>query len=163
MKNLNDIFKIINTEKIAIEEVEFKNNIDGIYLKIPDLDPIIGIRSSIVNDNKKYISTLAEELGHHFTSIGNLTSECFTYSNRIIRTKQEYKARKWAANFLINTDDIILALSNSITSINELSDYFSVSSELIEIKIKSLQQDKSSAILLNCIKDNEILYNQCLI
>jgi len=163
LKNLNDIFKIINTEKIAIEEVEFKNNIDGIYLKIPDLDPIIGIRSSIVNDNKKYISTLAEELGHHFTSIGNLTSECFTYSNRIIRTKQEYKARKWAANFLINTDDIILALSNSITSINELSDYFSVSSELIEIKIKSLQQDKSSAILLNCIKDNEILYNQCLI
>lgn len=163
MKNLYDIFKIINTEKITIEEIEFKNNIDGIYLKIPDLDPIIGIRSSIVTDNKKYISTLAEELGHHFTTTGDLTVECFTYSDRLLRSKQEHTARKWAANFLISNTDMVHALNNAIISINELSDYFSIDSELIKIKIASLMLNDSSGIILNCIKNNEILYNQCLI
>lgn len=163
MKNLNDIFEIIITENITIEEVEFKNNIDGIYLKMPNLAPIIGIRSSIANNNNKYISILAEELGHHFTTIGDLTTECFTYSDRIIRTKQECRARRWAANYLISNEDLVHALRNSISSIYDLSDYFSVTKELIEIKIKSLQLDESSAIIFKCIKDNEFLYNQCLI
>lgn len=163
MRTLTDIFEIIEKEHIIIEEVDLQNNIDGIYLKIPDLYPIIGVSTSIINDNKKYISTLAEELGHHFTSLGDLTAEYFTYSDRILRAKQEYKARRWAANFLISTNDLIHALSSSITSLSDLSNYFSVSCELIKIKIISLNLDISSITVLDCIKDNEILYNQCLI
>lgn len=56
----------------------------------------------------KYISrrekkcTLGEELGHHYTSAGNILDMRLANS-----CKQERKAREWGANKLINYNDFI--------------------------------------------------------
>ena len=90
MKNINDIYNLIEEENIILEEVNFKqSNIEGIYFKVPGLSPTIGINKNIVTDTRKYISVLAEELGHHFTSIGDLSAECVTYTQKINKSKQE--------------------------------------------------------------------------
>ncbi|MDG6893970.1 hypothetical protein G6Z26_04460 [Clostridium perfringens] len=69
MKSLSDIYRLIEDENIALEEVYFKSsNIEGIYFKVSRMNPIIGIHKDLLIDTKKYISVLAEELGHHFTS-----------------------------------------------------------------------------------------------
>lgn len=83
MRKLNDIFCIIEKENIHLEERNLNQcSFNGIYFKVPDLPPVIIVEKSIVNDRCKYLSILAEELGHHFTSLGNLTIESKNYSEK---------------------------------------------------------------------------------
>lgn len=162
MKTINDIYKIIDKEHIILEEVPFKNNFDGIYFKVPGLEPAIGINAKIVGNSKKYLSTLTEELGHHFTTIGDLTSECFTYSDKLIRSKKEFKARRWAANFLISDEELQLALQYPFTNISSLCDHFNVTEEIIQMKILTLSFDD---IKLKNFKEefkkHDIQYQSC--
>lgn len=94
MKILSKIYSLIEDENIELEEVYFKSsNIEGIYFKVSGMNPIIGINKELLTDTRKYISVLAEELGHHLTSSGDLTSECITYADKLNKSKQEKKAR----------------------------------------------------------------------
>ncbi|WP_186430914.1 ImmA/IrrE family metallo-endopeptidase [Clostridium sp. BSD9I1] len=139
MKNLEQIYEIIEEEGILLEEVNLTYKyIEGIYLKLPGLPSTIGINKSICNNSKKLLSVLAEELGHHFTSFGDLTTECFTYSDEIKLSKQEKKARLWAANFLISDEEFVQALSYDITSLYDLSEHFYVTEEIIRYKFYSI-------------------------
>lgn len=165
MRNINDIFNIITKENIIFEEVKFKNGIEGIYFKIPGLNPTIGIKDAIVNDNsKKYISVLAEELGHHFTTLGDLTAECFVYSDKIYRSKQERKARMWAANYLISDSEFVQALHTCKSTVEDMSEHFNVTEEIIKYKILSisLNELKYMQIRKN-FKCMDIQYNSCAI
>ncbi|MDD7793657.1 ImmA/IrrE family metallo-endopeptidase [Clostridium sp. 'White wine YQ'] len=127
MKILEKIYEIIDNEGIILEEVKFKHSyIEGLYFKAPGLPPSIAINKSILSDSKRLISVLAEELGHHFTSYGDLSTECFTYSEKIQISKQERKARNWATNFIMPYEKIIDAIKEGYRTIFELSDYFNV-------------------------------------
>lgn len=144
MKNLNDIFKIITKENIILEEINLKyKNILGIYFKVPGIQPCIGIEKSIVNNKSTYLSVLAEELGHHFTTSNNLTAECFTYSDKIQITKQEKKAKIWAANFLIDDAEFIQALYKSISTIDDMAAHFNVTKQIIEYKLLAISLDEN--------------------
>lgn len=163
MKSLSDIYKLIKDENIELEEVCFKSsNVEGIYFKVSGINPIIGIHSKLLNDTRKYISILAEEIGHHFTSSGDLTSECITYSDKINRSKQEKKARMWAANYLISDKEIIGALLHISGTLSGLSLHFNVTEEIIKYKLLSiyLKEDKFRISKLMIMED-EIIYNSC--
>ena len=163
MKNLNDIYNLIEEENIILEEVNFKqSNIEGIYFKVPGLSPTISIHKNIVTDTRKYISVLAEELGHHFTSIGNLSAECVTYNQKINKSKQEKRARMWAANYLISDEEINRAILQNIGNIYALSIHFNVTEEIIKYKLLSiyLKEDKYNNIRLS-IQDKEVTYDYC--
>ena len=163
MKSLSDIYSLIEYENIALEEVYFKSsNIEVIYFKVSEMNPIIGIHKKLLADTRKYISVLAEELGHHFTSSGNLTSECITYSDKLNRSKQEKRARIWASNFLISDNEIIRAILQNINTIYGLSLHFNVTEEIIKYKLLSiyLKEDKFRISKLMIMED-EIIYNSC--
>ncbi|MBN1042548.1 ImmA/IrrE family metallo-endopeptidase [Clostridium botulinum] len=165
MKKLFNIFNIIEKENIILEEINLTSAIsDGIYIKLPHIPPTIGINKSIVNNSKKYISTLSEELGHHFTTVGNLVEESRSYSHKLIKNKKELKARLWAANFLISDKEFIQALNNCIISIHEMAEYFNVSEEIISYKIYSIILDEPKYISIrNEFKKREVPYNSCKI
>lgn len=163
MKSLADIYSLIDNENIVLEEVNFKSkNIEGIYLKTSDLCPIIGINRSLINNSKKYISVLAEELGHYFTSRGNLVSECITYREKLNKSKEEKRARIWASNFLISDNEIIGAILQNVNTIYGLSIHFNVTEEIIKYKLLSiyLREDKFRISKLMIMED-EIIYNSC--
>lgn len=162
MRSLNDIYKLIDKEKIILEEISFKENIKGIYFKVPGIDPTIGINISILSDTKKYISVLAEELGHHFTSIGDLTAEAVTYSEQLNRSRQEIRARRWAANYLIDDKEIIGAILQNINTIYGLSLHFNVTEEIIKYKLISiyLKEDKYNNSVL-AVMNKELIYDCC--
>lgn len=165
MRNLNHIFKIITKENIILEEINLtSSNIEGIYFKVPDLPPTIGINKSIVNDSKKYISTLSEELGHYFTTSGDLIENCKTYNEKLFRNKKEKKAKLWASDFLISDEEFVQALNNCIISIYEMADHFNVTEEMIQCKISSiiLDEPKYTNIRDN-FKKREIPYLSCVI
>ncbi|KFX55792.1 ImmA/IrrE family metallo-endopeptidase [Clostridium botulinum] len=165
MNKIINIFNIIEKENIILEEMNLTSTIsDGIYIKIPHCPPTIGINKSIVNNNSKYISVLSEELGHHFTTLGNLTEKSRSYSRKLIKNKKELKARLWAANFLIKDDDFVQALNDCISSIPEMADYFNVTEEIILYKIYSIILDESKyKIIRSNFMQREIPYNSCVI
>lgn len=165
MKNLNTLLKIIDNESILLEEVDFIHTyMEGIYFKVPGLPPTIGIKKSITSDEKKYISVLAEELGHHFTTIGDLTAECFTYSDKIVKNKKELLAKRWATNFLISDSEFVNALYSCTPTIYDLSEYFNVTEEIIKYKMLFISYDEFKYInIINNFMLKEIQYKSCCV
>lgn len=86
----------------------------------------IGIRKDIETSKKK-ACTLAEELGHHHTSVGNILDMDLT-GNR----KQERQARLWAYNKLIGLSGIIEAFEHGCQSRFEIAEYLEVTEEFLE-------------------------------
>ncbi len=165
MKKLKELFQIIEIENIIFEEISTKHDSSpGIYLNAPGIPPTIGISKSILDNKCKYLSVLAEELGHHFTSLGNLTITSKNYSEKLIKNKQEYKAKSWATNFLISDDEFIQALYDCISTPCDMCEHFNVTDEILKYKIASIIHDEAKYYkILSDFKKREIPYEACCI
>lgn len=107
MGKIEKIYKIIEKENIKLEILDsLPNHIEGMYLRDDDSYPIIVINKKIVDDRKRLNIVLAEELGHHFTSIGDSSVMFNSYSQRIKLSRGENKALRWATEFLLPLDEI---------------------------------------------------------
>lgn len=165
MKKLNELFQIIERENIIFEETNIHNkNSKGIYLNIPGMPPAIGVSKSIVNNKCKYISIVAEELGHHFTGVGNLAVKSIDYSEKLQKNKKEHKAKFWAANFLISDEEFVQALYDCISTQCDMCDHFNVTDEILKYKILSIlhDEDKYNSIR-NSLREKKIQYEACCI
>jgi len=79
---------------------------------------------------------LAEELGHHFTTTGNRFSQPhFRYRDRLLVSKNEYRAVRWAAEYLIPLDKLLYAIHTGIRGIWELAEYFFVTEEMMRFRL----------------------------
>lgn len=163
MKSINEIYEIIEKESIIYEETNLKNmNSKGVYLKVKDLPPIIAIESSIVKFTSLYISILAEELGHHFTTTGDLLEISNNYSDKIVKSKKENISRRWASNFLISDDEFVQALLKCISNKYELCEHFNITDEILEKKIESILRDEKKYLEIKEIfKSYDVQYNSC--
>ena len=70
---------------------------------------------------------LAEELGHHYTTYGNILDQSDT-SNR----KQELRARAWAYNKQIGLLGLIRAYEHGCRNRFEIAEYLEVTEEVLE-------------------------------
>lgn len=84
----------------------------------------IAIKSDLPTQEKKCV--LAEELGHHYTSSGNIIDMSIT-QNR----KQEAKARFWAHNKLVGLNGIINSYKAGCKSVYEAAEYLDVTEEFL--------------------------------
>lgn len=85
----------------------------------------IAIRKDIATSAEK-ACVLAEELGHHHTSIGNII-DMENVSNR----KQERQARIWGYNKLIGLNGIIKAFEAGCQSVHEAAEFLEVTEEYL--------------------------------
>lgn len=95
-------------------------NLKGIYL-----NGNVAINTS-VNDTSEKACVLAEELGHHYTSIGNII-DMSDFQNR----KQERQARLWAYNKLIGLRRIIDAYKYGCQSRHDIAEYLEVTEDFL--------------------------------
>lgn len=101
---------------IDIVDYDFNSDkIKGLYC-----DGVIGINKSIKNTVER-TCILAEELGHHHTSVGNIIDQ-----TKIENIKQEQKARMWAYNKQIGLHGIIDAYKRDCRNIHEMADYLDI-------------------------------------
>lgn len=70
---------------------------------------------------------LAEELGHHYTSVGNIIDMEYT-GNR----KQERQARLWAYNKQIGLIGLVRAFEHGCQNRFEIAEYLEVTEEFLE-------------------------------
>jgi len=89
---IEKMLDLAHKENILVKTFDFAPPLRGIYMCQPDSRPIIGLDvklNSIVEER----SIMAEELGHHFTSVGYYVNRQFyNYSMRLHIRKIEYKA-----------------------------------------------------------------------
>ena len=85
----------------------------------------IAISKNLNMSEKKCV--LAEELGHHYTSVGNILN-MEDLSNR----KQERQARLWGYNKLIGLTGIVNAFESGCQSAYEASEFLEVTVEYLQ-------------------------------
>lgn len=108
-----------NTEGLSIKERPFRTY-DG-RIK----GNTIYLRQNMNTVEKACV--LAEEMGHHYTSVGNILDMSDT-ANR----KQERQARMWAYNRLIGLCGIIKAYKAGCQNRYEIAEYLEVTEECLQ-------------------------------
>lgn len=96
------------------------NNIKGLYC-----DGVIAIREDMTIPEKT--CALAEELGHHETSVGNILD-----MTSAVNRKQERQARLWAYNKQISLIGLVRAFEHGCQNRFEIAEYLEVTEEFLE-------------------------------
>lgn len=96
------------------------DNISGLYC-----DNVIAISSHLSNSTEK-ACVLAEELGHHYTAVGNIIEQS-SEENR----KQELHGRIVAYNKMVGLHGLIDAYENHCQSLSDSADYLGVTEEFL--------------------------------
>lgn len=107
-------------ENVTVVEKKFKSKAKGLCKGNK-----IGISKDIETSVEK-ACVLSEELGHHYTSVGNILDQ-YSVSNR----KQELHARIWAYNKMIGLMGIIRCYEHGCQSIFEMAEYLEVTEKFL--------------------------------
>lgn len=94
----------------------------------------IAIRKDIDTEIEKSC-VLAEELGHYYTTTGNILDQSKT-ENR----KQEHRARLWAYNKMITMDKLENAIKSGCRNRYEIAEYLDVTEEFLQEAIDSYKE-----------------------
>lgn len=102
-----------------------EDNLKGIYI-----NGNVAINTSVMTTTQK-ADVLAEELGHHYTTVGNIL-DLSDAQNR----KQERQARLWAYNKRIGLYGLIRAFEHGCKSRHEVAEYLEVTEEFLQEAIE---------------------------
>ena len=87
--------------------------------------------SNELNTSAEKVCVLAEELGHYYTTTGDILDQ-----NNIENRKQEQQARTWAYNRLIGLMGIINSYKAGCRNSTEIAEYLNVTEEFLSEAIE---------------------------
>lgn len=119
MQLMNDI------HNVEVVEMKFSKKIKGLYC-----NGIIAINSDIDTMVEKNC-VLAEELGHHLLTVGDITDQ-----SRVSNRKQEKIARNWAYEKLIPVSKLIDCYERGCKNRYEIADFLNVTEDFLEDALK---------------------------
>jgi hypothetical protein len=134
---LNKLEKLVieaQAENIDIQHAELPANVSGLYDNDGIDDPLIVI-NALLKTQSEQACVMAEELGHHYTSCGNLLTDS-TVDHTVIQ-QQELRAKRWATKKLVSIKAIIKAYDAGCQSLYEFSEYLEVTEDFFR---KALNQ-----------------------
>lgn len=137
MKTINELLNLAGNNCIIIGHEDITNIANGMCIYENGKYYII-IDNAIVENTKLYKEVLAEEIGHCFTMIDDPTPKLNQSFSRKCRVdKEEEKAKRWALEYLIKTNDLLNHISlNRSSTISSLSEHFVVTEEFMVNKLK---------------------------
>lgn len=130
-------------ENIIVVEKNFKSQAKGLCKGNK-----IGISKAISTSTEK-ACILAEELGHHYTTVGNILDQS-SVSNR----KQELRARMWAYNRQIGLLGIIKSYEYGCRNLYDMAEYLEVTEEFLKDALERYRQKYGMYTAV----DNYIIY-----
>lgn len=105
----------------VIEDYKFSSErLKGLYS-----DNVIALSENLSNKEKNCI--LAEEMGHHYTTVGNIIN-----LKDIKNIKTEQKARRWAYDDRIGLRGLIKAYENNCKTKFEIAELLDVTEEFLD-------------------------------
>lgn len=134
----------IQHDNLNIMEMDLSDvkNLKGLYF-----NENIAIEKSLTQREKACI--LAEELGHHYTSAGNILD-----LEKPENIKQERRARMWAYNKQIGLYGIINAYKRGCRNIHEMAEYLDVTEEFLRDALEAYRSKYGHYVIV----DNYAIY-----
>jgi Zn-dependent peptidase ImmA (M78 family) len=130
------LVNLANELGIDVEFWDFEPPLDAVYWSIPGMPPVIGIAEHLLNKPRLLNCIMAEELGHHYTTTGDaLPKTHFHYANKLKISRAEYRALRWAAQYLIPLEKLDECNFNRIFTVWDLADYFDVTEEFMTFRL----------------------------
>ena len=134
-----ELLQLAELEGVAVEFYDFSPPINGIYFADDGIPPAIGLARRLKKNIPLLRCVLGEELGHHFTTVGDIIPKTyFSQQDRIGVSKAEFKALRWAAVYLIPSREIHKAFENGIVEVWELAEHFTVTQEMVKFRFELL-------------------------
>lgn len=118
-------------------------NIKGLYV-----DNTIAINKAIPTQAEKSC-VLAEELGHHYTSSGNILNQ-----NDVVNRKQEFRARFYGYNLRIGLKGIVKAYEACCRNLYEMAKELEVTEEYLKEALECYRKKYGMFVVL----DNYVIY-----
>ena len=139
----------IQHDNLNIIEMDLSNiqGLKGLYI-----DGNIAVDKKLSSNEKFCI--LAEELGHHYTAVGNILDQS-NISNR----KQEHAGRLWAYDHLIGLSGIIQGYRARCQNRHELAECLGVTEEFL---LEALECDREKYGITAEIDGYVIMFEPCL-
>ena len=109
-------------EEVVIEERNMRN--DGLYA-----DGFVWINGRLTSAAK--VCILAEEIGHHMTSVGDILDQ-----EDIDSYKQEHAARVWAYKKLLPIENIYCAAMQGYAEPWQMAEEFDLDEEFVRAALK---------------------------
>lgn len=141
----NNLLEVAESEKIEVYEYNFESDIKGLYY-----NDAIGISSNLDTTSEKKC-VLAEELGHYYTSSGDILNQ-----SNLCNKKQEIIARRWAHEELVPLQSIIDGSFSGCRNLYELSEYLEVTEDFLQ---ETLEHYKNKYGLYTEINDYCIYFS----
>ena len=134
--NYEELLNEYTDEDLIIKEKPLQSSNGRIY------NNRIAIRKDMPTVDKT--CTLAEELGHYYTSSGDILDQ-----ENISNRKQEHRARMWAYDKLLPLQFFILAFKHGCHSSHEVAEFLEVSQEFLEECIRAYYSKYGSFLEFN--------------
>lgn len=134
MNHLIELYNIAEDEDLTVKEYPLEYNLKGLYKN----NKII-IKKGMSNIEVKCV--LAEEIGHHYLTVGNIIDE-----NKITNKKQEKLARKWAYHKLIPVDKLKKGIQEGNKELYNLAEYLEVTEDFLK---DALEEYTSKKLITN--------------
>ena len=123
--NINNLYDIAEKEHIKIYDWYIENAY-GAFINIDKIN-VIALNYNEFGTSIEEKETLAEELGHYYyDAIYSLNC-----TDKILISKQERRAKKWAFNTLVSFENLRKAILDGKTSILSLAEHFDVTTQFM--------------------------------
>lgn len=119
--NYEELLMSKDAKGINIIDRKFKSNrIRGLYC-----DGTIALKEDMTSIEKACV--LAEELGHHYTTVGNILDQ-----SKAENRKQERRARLWAYQKAFDLIDLVSAYKHGCRNRYEIAEYLEVTESFLQ-------------------------------
>ncbi len=153
---MEEMYSIAKREHINIRWWNFHPPIRGAYWAPPDVPPVIFLDYSLSHNTALLRCVFAEELGHHFTLDRHcLCQPYFNYRDRLNISRSEFRACRWAAQYLMPKQRVFNALKNGYVNKWDLAEYFEVIEDMVNFRM-NLPDMQSIVLHSNNITGGEI-------
>lgn len=138
------LWKIIKEDDINIEFDDILNTDErglGLYFNDFRTGPVILLDYTLKQNTRQLRCVLAEEVGHHICGvISNLITINDDYIQKIIRSRDENRALRWATTVLIPDLELCKAIDKGYRDCYELAEYFCVTPGFMVAKLQFLKK-----------------------
>lgn len=130
MTHFEELEQLAADEGIPVDFVSFQSErLKGLYI-----DGNIALSDALVTDAEK-ASILAEEIGHHFTSSGNILDMDDPFNRR-----QELIAREYGHRLLVDIPQLVTVYESGCRNIYEMSEHLGVTEDFLREALNRYQQ-----------------------
>ena len=140
------LFHLAEIEGIGVFFAVLPGPLLGLYDNRVEGLPIILLHERIRRNQRLLRCILAEELGHHFTSSGNLLA--FACTQNCLYIKQEMQAAWWAVQHMVPLNKLIAKIVDSdFFTIHDLAQCFNVTEKFMKTALRLYFQEKGDSLL----------------